>query len=322
MKNLNADAVFEGGGVKGIGLAGAILAMEEAGYRWGNVAGTSAGAIVASLISVGYTGEEIRDMLFGVNFKNFSDDTLLTKIPIIGSFISISTMKGIYSGESIENWLREKYIIKGKKKFKDIKTVLNNGKYRYRLNVIASDVTRKRLIILPEDIKKYGIDPDELEIAKAVRMSISLPIFFKPVILKSSEGYNCYIVDGGLLSNFPVWLFDVKGIPKWPTFGFRFIKESNKKENLNMNTVQYILNIISTMMEAFDERYIEESNFKRTVAIPTLGVGTTEFGISKEKAVGLYDSGYCAAKKFLSTWDFNNYIRQYRIKNIHSSKFY
>ncbi len=319
MKVLKADAVFEGGGVKGIGLAGAILAMEEAGYRWVNVAGTSAGAIVASLIAVGYTGKEIKDMLFDVNFKDFSDDTLLTKIPIIGPFISISTMKGIYSGDSIENWLRDKYRIKGKEKFKDIKTVFNNGRHRYKLNVIASDVTRKRLIILPEDIKKYGIDPDELDIARAVRMSISLPIFFKPVVLKSNEGYNCYIVDGGLLSNFPVWLFDAKGIPKWPTFGFRFIKASNNKENLNMNTAQYILNIISTMMEAFDERYIEESNFKRTVAIPALGVGTTEFGISKEKSMELYNSGYIAAKKFLSTWNFDRYIRQYRTKSIYSS---
>ena len=139
------------------------------------------------------------------------------------------------------------------------------------------------------------------------------------MVLKSNEGYNCYIVDGGLLSNFPVWLFDAKGIPKWPTFGFRFIKASNNKENLNMNTAQYILNIISTMMEAFDERYIEESNFKRTVAIPALGVGTTEFGISKEKSMELYNSGYIAAKKFLSTWNFARYIRQYRTKSIYSS---
>ena len=58
--NLIADAVFEGGGVKGIALVGAVAVAEEKGYRWANLAGTSAGAIVASLLAAGYTGAEFR----------------------------------------------------------------------------------------------------------------------------------------------------------------------------------------------------------------------------------------------------------------------
>ena len=50
----SADAVFEGGGVKGIAFVGALEAAAEVGItRWVNVAGTSAGAIVAALIAVG-----------------------------------------------------------------------------------------------------------------------------------------------------------------------------------------------------------------------------------------------------------------------------
>ena len=49
------DLVFEGGGVKGIGLAGALATLEERGYQPQNVAGTSAGAINASLLAAGYT---------------------------------------------------------------------------------------------------------------------------------------------------------------------------------------------------------------------------------------------------------------------------
>jgi NTE family protein len=63
--NLRADAVFEGGGVKGIGLVGAVTVMEERGYRWMNLAGTSAGAIVASLLAAGYTGPELAGILSG-----------------------------------------------------------------------------------------------------------------------------------------------------------------------------------------------------------------------------------------------------------------
>ena len=57
--NLKADAVFEGGGVKGIGLVGAVAVAEERGYQWVNVAGTSAGAIVAALLAAGYSAAEI-----------------------------------------------------------------------------------------------------------------------------------------------------------------------------------------------------------------------------------------------------------------------
>ena len=57
------DAVFEGGGVKGIALAGALHAFEEADFRWQNLAGTSAGAITAALVAVGYSATEIKGIM-------------------------------------------------------------------------------------------------------------------------------------------------------------------------------------------------------------------------------------------------------------------
>ncbi|HAU31286.1 MAG: Putative esterase of the alpha-beta hydrolase superfamily [Desulfotomaculum sp. 46_80] len=54
---INADGVFEGGGVKGIGLVGAVAGIEEAGYEFENMAGTSVGAIVAALLAVDYKAE-------------------------------------------------------------------------------------------------------------------------------------------------------------------------------------------------------------------------------------------------------------------------
>ena len=59
------------------------------------------------------------------------------------------------------------------------------------------------MVVLPEDLPDYGIDPDRFEIARAVRMSISIPYFFEPVIVKKHV-----FVDGGILSNFPMWIFD------------------------------------------------------------------------------------------------------------------
>ncbi len=57
------DGVFEGGGVKGIALVGAVSVVEEAGYSFVNLAGTSAGAIVATLLAAGYTAGELKTVL-------------------------------------------------------------------------------------------------------------------------------------------------------------------------------------------------------------------------------------------------------------------
>ena len=69
-----ADAVFEGGGVKGIALAGAVAAAEDAGIKeWKNVAGTSAGAIVACLLVVGYNGRKLKEILEPIKYREFTD---------------------------------------------------------------------------------------------------------------------------------------------------------------------------------------------------------------------------------------------------------
>ena len=66
------------------------------------------------------------------------------------------------------------------------------------------------------------------------------------------------------------------------------------------------------MLEEDDLRYLHSKDFVRTISIPTLGVRTTEFDLSKEKSEALYESGYQAAAQFLESWDFSRYIQDYR----------
>ncbi len=67
------DGVFEGGGVKGIGLVGAVSVIEAAGYEFVNLAGTSAGAIVATLLAAGYSAAELKQTINGIDFNTFED---------------------------------------------------------------------------------------------------------------------------------------------------------------------------------------------------------------------------------------------------------
>jgi len=199
---LKADAVFEGGGVKGIGLVGALEVAEEKGYQFVNVAGTSAGAIVAALLAAGYTAAEMRVIIEELDYRKFQDTDFPDNIPLLGPVFSLIFEKGIYEGRFLESWIRELLLKKGVRTFGDliIEDYRDDERYRFKLRVIASDISRGRLLILPQDIAEFGIRPENLEVTQAIRMSMSIPFFFEPVRLKNRiTRRSSYIVDGGLL---------------------------------------------------------------------------------------------------------------------------
>ena len=302
-----ADLVCKGGGVKGIALVGALSYFEKCGYEWKRVAGTSVGSIVASLVAVGYSANEISEILYNLDYKKFADKNKLKSIPLVGSVLSLFYSKGLYGGDYIENFLREKFELKNKKYFKDI---YENGESK--LKVVATDVTRRKLVILPDDLVLYNIDPLEFEIAKAVRMSLSIPFFYNPVVLSNNNNLS-YIVDGGLLSNFPIWIFDVSGKPRWPTFGLNLYDDNEDSASSSNGFVPYAIDVIETSLKTSEEIYFKDFADVRIVNIPTLCIGTVDFDITNEQITALYNSGYKSAKKFLESWCFNSYIRNYRI---------
>lgn len=109
-------------------------------------------------------------------------------------------------------------------------TLLNDNKYKrkYKLHIIATDISLGKMLILPEDIAEYGINLDELEVSLAIRMSISIPYFFQPVNLNNTiTNKKSFIVDGGVLSNYPVWIFDVNGIPRFQPLVLNLVQVKN-----------------------------------------------------------------------------------------------
>lgn len=311
-----ADAVFEGGGIKGIGLVGAVARAEELGYEWQNLAGASAGAIVASLLAAGYKAVEIAEILSNTNYKEFKDTNWIGNTPP-GMIYNLIKYGGLYNGDRFEEWLSELLSWKGVKNFGDILYDKDaDNIYRWKLTVIVSDITRKRLLVLPRDLEGLLINPDAFPIARAVRMSMSIPIFYKPIVLKGN-----YMVDGGALSNFPVWVFDSEGTPEWPTLGFKLVEPSAKPlTHRRMGPISLLRELLSTMIEARDSRYIQDRDFVRTITIPTGNVNTIQFNISRQDSAILYNSGYDAAEEFFKSWDFDKYINKFRQSDITSRR--
>ena len=321
------DLVLEGGGVKGLGLAGAYSVLEERGFEARNIAGTSAGAITAALIAADYTADELKEIIVSLDFTQFKDEGWEDKVILFHRTLSLLLDQGIYEGKQFLEWMRGLLAAKGIHTFRDliVEEFEDDPKYRWRLQVIASDVTGRRLLVLPRDAELLGLDPDELAVAEAVRMSMSIPFFFEPVRIENAkEEREHTIVDGGMLSNFPVWLFDcaTDEEPEWPTFGLLLVEpEPEKSVSVRLTRerdrgvsalIDYVKAMAQTMMEAHDRMYVQQAEWARTIGIPTLGVGTTEFDITRERALALYDSGRSATEKFLETWDFDAYVQVFR----------
>ncbi|MDR1913239.1 MAG: patatin-like phospholipase family protein [Clostridiales bacterium] len=323
------NGVFEGGGVKGIGLVGAVCAMEDAGYKFENVAGTSAGSIVASLLSVGYTGREIKDEMIKLDFSRLKGQTLLTHLGLPGKAIKLLLKNGVYDADYIRVWLEALLHKKNITRFGEIRAYHTHGHdSKYRFQAIASDLSGSRMLVLPRDLHVFGLAPDKFSIATAVRMSISIPVFYEPYILTDSDGKSHVIVDGGLLSNYPIWVLDNrKTNPIIPTFGFKF--SSSTSEEPRQNDYNSVLSIsdftkamIRTLLDAHDKHYISVSrgDFQRTITISTIinkndkehDISSVDFNISTEDMEALFDNGYRSAEKFLRTWDFDKWKRQYR----------
>jgi NTE family protein len=259
-RQLRADLALEGGGVKGIGLAGAVLALDEAGYSFARVAGTSAGAIAACLIaSIAKAGKPmtaLHDYLSKLEFTNFMPEGKIHRFfdhlggapAKIEDMTILTHQMGLYPGTYLAQWLQPILDELDVRTFADLKITMSDDpgmslppNKQYRLVVHTSDLTRGQLVQLPWDYAYYGLLADQQDVVGAVRASMSIPFFFEPVKIEANEAsidvampdgsvirqhYDAGTVtwtDGGMLRNFPIGAFDrVDGQPaRWPTIGIK-----------------------------------------------------------------------------------------------------
>lgn len=297
---MEANAVFSGGGVKGIAFVGAIKVFEEMGYRFRKLAGTSSGAIVASLLAAGYTGDEINQLIRTLDYKRIIAKNIWDRIPL-GRPLRLLFKKGLYSGDYLENWIDQQLVRKNVSTFSDLPPD--------RLQIIASNLSKGTILQFPKDAHLFTHRPEKMKISRAIRMSISIPFFFDPIRIKNKEVE--YIVDGGVISNFPIWLFDHETPDKIPTFGFN-IRSKNTEHYYKISdpfTMLYAL--ISVMLENQDQKYIEKQDAVRTIFIKTDGVKATDFYLGDKEQEVLYLAGKEAAYKFFRTWNFSDYVSRY-----------
>ncbi len=327
-----ADLVLSGGGVKGIGLVGAVVALMEAGYRAQRVSGTSAGSIVGAVVAAAAMGnqlgpEEVKELALQLDYHKFTDPGTLERLPVLGPSLAVLRGTGVYKGDYAHDWVRSQLKNLGVRTFGDLAIDDDNlpAEQRYKLVVTVADVTTGQLVRLPWDYRRvYGLDPDEQSVADAVRASMSIPFFFRPVTLTGAGGLTSTLVDGGILSNFPIDSLDRtdRRRPRWPSFGVTVLPnlpEGNDRVIPALAPIRLLgpphllESVITTVLVGRDQAYLSQPWVDaRAIRVDSTDVGFLDFDISDNEIEALYAKGYAAAEKFLSTWDWDGYLERFR----------
>ncbi|MFC4346453.1 patatin-like phospholipase family protein [Kordiimonas lipolytica] len=280
------NLVFEGGGVRGIAYAGALKLLEERDLMQGvtKVAGSSAGAFAALLLSLGYSSDGLRDALKSLQFKTLEDKP---------NPIRIATHYGLYKGEVLYDWIARQVTSLDLPENMTFAQLANEG--ARDLKVFATDLnirnTREFSAAATPDASVVG----------AVRASMSIPLMYAAWQFPDSIPNNHIYVDGGTVYNYPINAFDGPGGVDDRTLGFCFSGRSYEREDLELdNLFEFTKSLFATLLSAqtidFDR---DPEQTRRSVMIDDLGFKATDLGLSAENFDQLYTAGYQATERYL-----------------------
>jgi NTE family protein len=273
------------------------------------------------------TGGQVRELALQLDYRKFLDPGPVERVPLVGPSLALIRGSGVYRGDYAHEWVRHQLADLGVSTFADLAIDDDElpPEQRYRLVVTVTDVTTGQLIRLPWDYRRvYGLDPDEQSVADAVRASMSIPFVFRPVLLTSATGLTSTLVDGGLLSNFPIDSLDRpdRKPPRWPSFGVTLLPNlphGNDKvipplAALRLLGAPHLLeDVITTMVVGRDQAYLNQPWVDaRTIRVDSTEVGFLDFDISENEVEAQYLKGHGAAERFLAEWNWDAYRRRFR----------
>ncbi|MCP2042773.1 patatin-like phospholipase family protein [Pontibacter sp. HSC-36F09] len=302
------NLAFEGAGIRGIAYAGVIDELERHGKLQGieKVGGTSAGAITAMMVSLGYTSEEIADIVSSTQFRKFNDGRFM----FVGGFVRMHKLYGWYRGDKFMDWTAK--LIEEKTGNPDI-TFQELSALGYKdLYITATSLNKQRLLIFSRE------NYPNMKVRDAVRISISIPLYFKAVFIdsdgkvykKPGEGQDLdVVVDGGVIGNFPITMFDSvvadatgrkQRIPNKGTIGIRVDSDLQIEEDANTrelvptdirNLNDYIAALYTLVIENLNRNELTEADWARTISVSSVDISPRIRKMSKEEKNSLIQSG-------------------------------
>lgn len=299
IKNL----VFEGAGVRGIAYAGAIKTLENKHLMDSiqKVGGTSAGAITAMLVSLGYNSTEIGQIICQTKLNKFNDGKYL----FVGGIYRLNKRFGWYRAKRFDKWLSK--IIEDKTANPNITFKELSERNFKELYVTATCLNKQKEVIFGKE--QYP----NMKVKDAVKISMSIPLYFEAVFIDGigtihpkpkRDDHLEIVIDGGITSNFPIFLFDTiidgKRIENPHTLGFKIDREEQIEQDRLKGTIapieisrfnDYVSALYNYVMESLNRTDFTEQDRKRTVSISSKGISPKIKRLSSEQKSSLIKSG-------------------------------
>ncbi len=319
-----SNLVFSGGGVWGIAYLGVLdyLFSQDLMPNIERVAGSSAGAITACLTSFNLPFSELKTIADSLDYRKVPGQDEIFTTRFISPYLKKQLDKvfgnidcvyrlikqyGWYSSSYFYNWIQTQIAMQfdvAKKQppytFADFQNtaIHRNNRPFLELYITGTDVSNQSSIIFSYETTPY------MEVAEAVRISMSVPIFFEAI--KSSavnqEQKNNPLVfsDGGLLAIYPIELFDKTSLAQ-QTLGCMFTSSLSPKPIQNL--IDFISNILSSATTLQMDYYRQDQAcMKRSIEINTGTVPSFDFDIDPGHPSynALYQAGYIATQTYFN----------------------
>ena len=268
VKNL----VLSGGSMKGLAYIGMIKCIEEYNIvkKIDNFIGTSIGACVCFCLLIGFTYEELYDVFINLDInkaRNINVDNIL----------NFGTTYGVDNGEKIVKIL--KVFLKKKLQVNSITFSELYEKTQKNITIIGSCLNTT-------SVEYFNLKNNpNMDVIDALRISISIPLFFTPVIYK-----NKYYVDGALTNNYPI---DICVNNNKETLGV--VLTSNTYTYTEINSIDnYLISIINTNFVHQDKEKIKKYH-DITIDLE-IECNSFDFSLSTEIKKDIINQGYLITK--------------------------
>jgi NTE family protein len=284
------NLVIEGGGVLGIAYLGALkeLYEDQTINKIKCFAGSSIGAIVALILSIRCQYDRLSELILNLNLSEFKDRSWI--IPDIARFFNNF---GFYKGDKLLSFIQD--ILKQNADNANITFKEIYDKYETKLVITGTNLSKGNVSYF-----SYEHTPD-MSVALACRISASVPYFFQSVLYNKD-----YYVDGGILNNYPINVFDHESQqPNMKTLGLKLISEADiNMEKGNMapitNLKNFSQNLINSVQSQSLKIYVKSDDWKRTVPIYTGNLSFLNFNLTNEEKLFLVNEGSKAIKLYKS----------------------
>jgi len=309
------NIVFEGAGIKGLAYAGVIKGLEEKKITNGikRVGGTSAGAITAMMVSIGYSSAEVYEIVSATKFQRFNQG----RFSIIGGGYRMKNLYGWYRSERFLKWLAE--IIEEKTGDSEITfEELKEQGYK-ELYLVATCLNKQTKVILSSETYP------KMKVKDAVKISMSIPLYFEASFVdeegqlhkkdRSTENVDI-MIDGGIIGNFPIDIFDEieedsEGnklrIENTKTLGIRIDTDRQIKndkigkglESIEINNFRSYINAFYILtIESLNRTSLTKADWARTISVSSVGIGPKIKRLSEEEKSRLMESGKKAVNEY------------------------